>query len=50
MEKALQVRRSPLVYKSHPETRMWLRSLGPTVQAFADILEEELISSHIIRK
>ena len=40
--KTLAVRNDPLAYIALPETKTWLRSLGPAVQLFADILEKEL--------
>ena len=42
LRKTLQIRRNPLPYKNAPETKHWLASLGPTVQAFTDVLEKEL--------
>lgn len=42
--RTLQVRRAPLLFRDDPETKQWLSSLGPTVQAFADVLEKELAS------
>lgn len=42
LEKALMIRRDPLRYLERPDTRLWLSSLGPTVQRYADRLEAEL--------
>lgn len=42
MRQALLVRENPLEYKDRPAIRAWLRELGPSVQAYADVLEEEL--------
>lgn len=42
MRQALLVRENPLEYKDRPAIRAWLRALGPSVQAYADVLEEEL--------
>lgn len=42
LERTLKIRRSPMEYRDLPETRQWLQSLGPTVQAYADVLEREL--------
>ena len=42
LERALTIRRSPNEYRDLPETKAWLRSLGPTVQRYADVLEAEL--------
>lgn len=42
MIRALHVRNDPLSAKERPEVKRWLRSLGPSIQRFADILEREL--------
>ncbi len=42
LQKALLIRKDPLAYKDRPEVKAWLRSLGPTVQRYADVLEKEL--------
>lgn len=42
LRRTIKIRRNPLQYKIDPETKRWLASLGPTVQAFADVLEKEL--------
>lgn len=42
MKKALMIRRDPLSYRDRPEIRAWLRALGPTVQRYADVLEQAL--------
>lgn len=38
----LTIRRAPQAYRDKPEVRAWLRTLGPTVQRYADVLEKEL--------
>ena len=43
LRKAVMIRRNPLEYKNRPEIREWLCSLGPTVQKYADVLENELL-------
>lgn len=43
LQKALMIRRDPLLYKDLPEIRTWLCALGPTVQRYADVLERELM-------
>ena len=45
LERALQVRRSPLFYRDQPEVKRWLCTLGPAVQRFADVLEKEIARS-----
>ena len=40
--RTLQIRRDPLKYIHDPGVRAWLRGLGPTVQACADVLQHEL--------
>ena len=42
LRKALEIRRNPLLYKEKPEVKAWLASLGPVVQQYADVLEDEL--------
>lgn len=42
LQRALLIRRDPLAYRDRPEVKAWLRSLGPTVQRYADVLEREL--------
>lgn len=45
LERALRVRRSPLLYRDQPEVKHWLCTLGPAVQRFADVLEKEIARS-----
>ena len=42
LRKALEVRQDPLSFKGKAETGQWLKSLGPAVQQYADVLEQEL--------
>ena len=42
LKRTLEIRRSPLQYKDDATVKAWLRSLGPTVQQYADVLEREL--------
>lgn len=42
MERTLALRQSPSDALKNPEIRRWLKSLGPSVQRFADVLEKEL--------
>lgn len=42
LQRALLIRRDPLAYRDRAEVKAWLRSLGPTVQQYADVLEKEL--------
>lgn len=43
LEKALEIRRHPLLYKDRDGVKQWLAALGPTVQQYADALEGELL-------
>ena len=43
----LSVRRDPSAYLGLTKTDQWLQTLGPSVQAFADVLERELNTRHI---
>lgn len=42
LRKTLMIRKDPISYRGRPEIRTWLKSLGPTVQRCADVLEREL--------
>ena len=42
LRKALEIRRNLLVHKDNSEVKAWLASLGPVVQQYADVLEDEL--------
>ncbi len=42
LKKALEIRQHPMAYKGKDEVKQWLKSLGPTVQQYADVLEREL--------
>ena len=42
LKKTVEIRQNPLVYKNRDEVKEWLKSLGPTVQQYADVLEREL--------
>lgn len=46
LKRTLAIRKDPLAYKDDAQTRGWLKTLGPTVQQYADVLEQEL--SHYI--
>ena len=38
LKRTLAIRRDPLRYRNDPDTKAWLRSLGPMVQRYADVL------------
>ena len=40
--RALKVRTNPRAFAHDPETKRWLGGLSPTIQRFADVLEERL--------
>lgn len=42
LRKTIEIRQHPLFYKDREEIRQWLKGLGPVVQDYADVLEEEL--------
>lgn len=42
MEQTLAVRQNPSEALQTPEIRSWLKTLGPSIQKFADVLEKEL--------
>lgn len=43
MERALEIRNKPDLFKTDEETLTWLAGLGPYIQAFADVLERYLL-------
>ena len=43
LRRAIEIRENPLLYKDDPKTKKWLAGLGPTVQDYADALEDELL-------
>ncbi len=42
LRKTLEIRRQPAACGKHEDVKQWLRTLGPTVQRCADVLEREL--------
>ena len=42
LERTLEIRGAPLRYKDSESVKDWLKTLGPVVQAYADVLENEL--------
>lgn len=42
LQKALEIRQNPMVFKNSEEIKGWLKELGPVVQQYADVLEKEL--------
>ncbi len=42
LRKTVEIRQDPAFYKDRPETKAWLKSLGPVVQRYADVLGREL--------
>ncbi len=45
LEKAVEIRSDPQLYKDRADVKQWLRQLGPVVQRYADVLEAALTSS-----
>lgn len=46
LKRTLVIRKDPLAYKDDTTIKEWLKTLGPTVQQYADMLEQKL--SHYI--
>ena len=46
LRRTLVIRRDPRFFRDDPKTKEWLKTLGPAVQQYADVLEREL--SHYI--
>ncbi len=44
LRKTVEIRQHPLSFKGREDIRLWLKSLGPVVQQYADRLEQELRS------
>lgn len=42
MVRTLHIRSNPMHYKDEPEVKLWLTTLGPCIQRFADVLENEI--------
>ena len=42
LRKAVEIRQHPTFFKDRAETKIWLKSLGPVVQRYADVLGYEL--------
>ncbi len=42
LRRALEIRRNPSAFKDDENVKEWLASLGPAVQRYADVLENEL--------
>ena len=42
LERTVEIRQNPAVYRSRENIKLWLKSLGPVVQQYADVLEKEL--------
>lgn len=45
LRRALEIRQDPQACRDDEAARQWLKSLGPTVQRYADVLERELDST-----
>ena len=45
LRKTLEIRQNPLAFKDREDIKLWLKSLGPVVQQYADVLEHELQSA-----
>ena len=42
LKRTLEIRQNPAAYKDREDIKQWLKNLGPVVQQYADILEQEL--------
>ena len=42
LRKTVEIRQAPALFKDRTDTITWLKSLGPVVQRYADVLEREL--------
>ena len=42
-KKTLEIRQNPATYKGREEVKLWLKGLGPVVQQYADVLEQEIL-------
>ena len=44
LRKTIEIRQHPLFFKDREDIKLWLKGLGPVVQNYADVLEQELQS------
>lgn len=42
LRKTIEIRRNPSAFKDREDIKLWLKGLGPVVQRYADVLEQEL--------
>ncbi len=42
LRKAVEIRKDPLSFKDREDISLWLKGLGPVIQSYADVLEQEL--------
>ena len=42
LKKTIEIRLNPLAFKGRDDLNQWLKGLGPAVQRYADVLEQEL--------
>ena len=47
MKKVISIRENPLKYKDDIAVQDWLETLGPSIQEFADVLENKLTGAHL---
>ena len=43
LKKTMEIRQNPATYKGREEVKLWLKGLGPVVQQYADVLEQEIL-------
>ena len=48
LRKAVEIRRSPLLFRDREDVKKWLKELGPVVQRYADVLESELLNAQAL--
>ncbi|HWT75649.1 MAG TPA: nucleotidyltransferase domain-containing protein [Mobilitalea sp.] len=49
LKKAVEIRKNPIQYKNDESIQEWLERLGPYIQQYADVLEEQLNHYHILQ-
>ena len=47
MKKVINIRENPLKHKDDIEVQDWLKMLGPSIQEFAEVLENKMTGAHL---
>lgn len=50
LKRTVAIRQSPLSFKGREDVKQWLKTLGPVVQQYADVLERELRKAYPLKR